>query len=140
MRVLLKKYNVNAIWFYVMSLFGPGRFLFTVIVMSSLGCAAWQSDGFAETELSTGARADIGLEIAQMWCRQCHVVEPEGAGFVQSDVPTFDEIANFSDQSIQNVENFMQNPHPPMPRLNLSREVMRNLATYILSLKRENGN
>ncbi len=123
-----------------MCLISTGHRFVIAMVLAALSGALWSSDGLAEAELSKAARADLGLEIAQMWCRQCHVVEPEGAGFAQSDVPTFHEIANFSEQSIQNVENFMQNPHPPMPKLNLSREVMRNLATYIMSLKQENGN
>ncbi len=114
------------------------RFFYSLAI-TSLCCLAWNTQGIAETKLSKEARAGFGLEIAQMWCAQCHVVDPEG-GFAQSDVPTFSEIANRPDQSIESVENFLGNPHPPMPNLHLSREAMRNLATYVLSLKRENGN
>ena len=116
------------------------RLYVLAITLTSLGCVVWTPHGRAETELSTAVRADLGREIAKAWCTQCHVVEPEGAGFAQSDVPTFDEIANRAGQSVGRVENFLIDPHPPMPNLQLSREEMRNLATYILSLARQNGN
>lgn len=123
-----------------MHLFRTWRLHVMAIALASLGYVAWNADGRAETALSTTARADLGHEIARVWCAQCHVVEPEGAGFAQSDVPTFDEIANRAGISVVRIENFLTDPHPPMPNLHLSRQEMRNLATYILSLKQQNGN
>ncbi len=110
------------------------------ILVASLGYVGWGSQGIAETSLRDKMRISEGRELAQIWCSQCHLTDPEGAGYVQGNVPTFAEIASRTGQTIDKVKLFLVNPHPPMPNLSLSRDEIDNLATYILSLRQENAN
>lgn len=89
----------------------------------------------ADSDLTSAARAVLGKEIAKLWCSHCHLVEPTDTGNVQSDVITFREIANREGQSELRMQKFMMDPHPPMPKLELTREDRHNLVAYILSLK-----
>ena len=77
----------------------------------------------------------MGLETAKTWCVNCHLTSPDSAGTAQSDVPTFPEIANRDDQSPSKIDGFLFAPRHPMPRLDLSREEIRNLTAYIMSLR-----
>ncbi len=90
----------------------------------------------AQTALTQTQRIESGLERAKQWCAHCHVVEAEAGTVAQSDVPSFESIAARPQQSLENIENRFLKPHPPMPDLQLSREVLRELALYIMSLKR----
>ncbi len=114
--------------------------IFTYVILTSLGSVIWSAHGIAETDQSTTGRAVLGGEIAKAWCTQCHLVGAEITGTVQSDVPTFHQIANRAGQSPDRIKNFLIDPHPPMPNLHLSRQQMSDLATYILSLKQQQGN
>ena len=117
------------------------RYLFVIyVVLALLSPLPWSSHGSAETNQSTTARVVFGAEIAKAWCTECHVVGSQITGTMQVDVPTFYQIANRTGQSVERIKNFLIDPHPPMPNLHLSHEQMRNLATYILSLKRRDGN
>ena len=100
----------------------------------------WTSQGFAETSIREGLQITQGRELAQLWCRNCHLIDREGAGYVQSGVPTFVEIADRTGQTRQGIKLFLVDPHPPMPNLNLSRDEIENLTSYILSLREENAN
>ena len=113
------------------------RYLFVLCVVAALfSPVPWGSHGSAETDQGTV----IGAEVARAWCTECHAVGSQITGTVLIDVPTFYQIANRTGQSAQRIKNFLIDPHPPMPNLHLSQEQMRNLATYILSLKRRDGN
>jgi len=116
------------------------RLLFLGALLVSAGLAWAGSVGSAELTVRESVEAQQGRELARLWCKHCHLVEPEGSGYVQSNVPTFAEIANRPDQSAEQIKLFLVDPHPPMPNLNLSRDEIQNLATYILSLKSEDGN
>ncbi len=89
----------------------------------------------AQTALTDAERVKTGLERSKQWCSHCHVVEPSGQAVAQSDVPSFESIAAREGQTVEKTENGIFNPHPPMPDLQLSREVARELALYIMSLK-----
>ena len=116
------------------------RSLFVLgVVLTSLNSAIWSSDGTAQTDQSTTARAVLGSEIARVWCTQCHAIGANVSGTLQSDVPTFYQIANRSGQSAERITGFLIDPHPPMPNLHLSGQQMSDLATYIMSLKQSDG-
>lgn len=80
-----------------------------------------------------------GHELAKLWCQQCHLVDPEGTGFAQGGAPTFAEVASRPGQTRDNIKLWLVEPHPPMPDLNLSRDEIENLTSYILSLREENS-
>jgi mono/diheme cytochrome c family protein len=91
-----------------------------------------------------GVRAQIhpdavtGQEIASKLCSGCHIVGREAANAsVPADVPTFVEIANKPDQTAEAIAGRIVIPHPPMPQIELTREEIGDVATYIMSLRKE---
>ena len=100
-----------------------------------IATCAWASSATGQTASTTAERVQNGLKLSKLWCAHCHVVEPGGATVAQSDVPTFQSIAVRPEQTVEKTENSVLQPHPPMPDLQLSREVLRDLALYIMSLK-----
>ena len=108
---------------------------FTLFMLS----AGYAGSGLAETSVRENLQIEQGHELARVWCTQCHLIDPEGAGFAQSGAPTFSEVAAKPDQTREKIKLWLVDPHPPMPNLNLSRDEIENLTSYILSLKAENG-
>jgi hypothetical protein len=53
-----------------------------------------------------------------------------------SDVPFFTSIAKRSPSEIDALAGFLADPHPPMPKLSLTREEIRDLLAYIGTLRR----
>jgi mono/diheme cytochrome c family protein len=93
--------------------------------------------------LSAGAlRAQIhpdpgtGRELADKLCTGCHIVGNEVASAaVPADVPSFKAIADKPGQTTEAIAGRIVVPHPPMPEIQLTREEIGDLATYILSLR-----
>ena len=97
--------------------------------------AATAGTSLAAEDAANSVRAKMGFEIAKTWCVNCHLPARESTAATQTDVPTFPEIADRSDQSASKIENFLFAPTHPMPKLDLSREEIKNLTAYILSLR-----
>ena len=74
-----------------------------------------------------------GRAIAEAWCAGCHAVSSEGGG--ADAAPTFRAIANAPDFSAAGVRNFVARPHPPMPRLDLTKGQIEDLTAYIRTLR-----
>lgn len=89
----------------------------------------------AQTALTERDRVQQGLERSKQWCAHCHLVAPGSQAVAQPGVPTFESIAAQPDQSAEKIENGILGPHPPMPDLQLSRDNIRDLALYIMSLR-----
>lgn len=78
--------------------------------------------------------AGRGRTIATTWCASCHLVVA-GQTRVSPDVPTFASIAQRLPSDLDVLAAFVANPHPPMPNLSLSRQDIRDVLTYIATLK-----
>ena len=82
------------------------------------------------------AAAQAGLDgraLARSWCSSCHVVEP---GLKGTDIaPSFITIANDPAYTRRRIENWLFDPHPPMPQLHLSRPEIESVTSYILGLR-----
>ncbi|ARN80354.1 c-type cytochrome [Methylocystis bryophila] len=84
------------------------------------------------TSASAGGDAARGEAIAKRWCANCHVVSSDQkSGKV--DVPTFADVARRRPDD-RSLANFLVEPHPPMPNLNLSRKEIDDVVSYIRSL------
>ncbi len=87
--------------------------------------------------LSTAAAAPAdpgqGEKLAKRWCAACHVV---GADQTQGadNVPAFASIAKMPGFSAQNIAQFLLDPHPKMPDMQLTRDEAKDLGAYIESL------
>ena len=74
--------------------------------------------------------AAAGERIAEMWCAGCHAVRAAGT----DAAPPFTEIAKRPGRSDEFVYAWLTDPHPPMPRLDLSRKDIADLIAYLRSL------
>jgi mono/diheme cytochrome c family protein len=87
--------------------------------------------------LSKGAAmpADVahGEQLAKRWCAACHIVADDQTRG-GDNVPTFASIAKMPGFSADNVSQFLMDPHPKMPDMQLTRDETADLGAYIASL------
>jgi mono/diheme cytochrome c family protein len=95
----------------------------------ALGLCAALSSGSAT---SAGDPAH-GEALAKQWCAACHIVAADQARGTDN-VPPFATIANMKGFSAGNVAQFLMDPHPKMPDMQLSRVEAQDLGAYIASL------
>jgi mono/diheme cytochrome c family protein len=75
------------------------------------------------------ADAGTGLVIARRWCASCHVVEA-GQKQAAADAPSFSSIAGRRGQDPK-LDEFLMDPHPKMPDMQIGREEAADIAAYI---------
>lgn len=81
------------------------------------------------------ADAAIGESLARQWCSSCHQV---GHGRVTNDgAPAFKAVARRRGTTRDRLRNWLADPHPPMPNLDLARQDIEDLIDYIETLKRK---
>ena len=71
-----------------------------------------------------------GEQIAERWCTACHAAQASGS----DAAPPFTEIARRPGRSSDFFYVWLTDPHPPMPRLDLSRQDIADLIAYLISL------
>ena len=78
-----------------------------------------------------------GERIAKTWCAGCHTVEAETPRLGGNDaVPSFSSIAQMSSTTETSLEVFLSTPHARMPDYSLTRDEIRDVSVYILSLRK----
>jgi cytochrome c len=77
-----------------------------------------------------------GEVLAHKLCVGCHVLEPGADNIPQADVPSFQAIADRPNQTQETLTTWLLEPHAPMPDPHLSRTEIRDLAGYIVSLRK----
>lgn len=75
-----------------------------------------------------------GKELAEHWCKSCHVVGPTDRA-ISNGAPTFAGLARMPSTTAMSLRVFLHTPHPPMPDLQLSRNQIADITSYILSLR-----
>ena len=78
---------------------------------------------------SAAGDALAGRDMARQWCSSCHVVEPGGRG--SDAAPTFAALANRPGAGPERWRTWLANPHPPMPKLQLSRQTIADITDSI---------
>lgn len=78
--------------------------------------------------------AATGKKLAELWCASCHLVSPEQTS-ATTEAPPFAAIAKRSKDQMDALAAFLADPHPPMPKLSLTRQEIRDLLAYISSLR-----
>jgi mono/diheme cytochrome c family protein len=77
--------------------------------------------------------AEEGHRLARQWCASCHQVEPGGG---TSDLaPGFQVIADDPVRTPERLRVWLNDPHPPMPKLPLSRQEIDAILAYLDSLR-----
>lgn len=98
-----------------------------------LGCLALGV--IVRSPMSFAADAYQGKDIAERWCTGCHVVGREQARAPTDQAPPFASIARMPEFDAAKLEILLLKQHPNMPKLILSREEVKDLAGYILTLR-----
>ena len=79
--------------------------------------------------------AAAGQRLARRWCSACHEV---GRAPVHNDVsPSFAAIARMPSTTSMSLNAFLSTPHNRMPDYSLTRQEIKDVSAYILSLKQE---
>ncbi len=81
------------------------------------------------------ADASHGEQLAKRWCAACHIVSADQAKGADN-VPAFATVAKLPSFSADKVAQFLMDPHPKMPDMQLSRDEAKDLGAYIASLAR----
>ncbi len=76
-----------------------------------------------------------GHRLAEAWCKDCHAIEPMTMG-TRGGPPDFTAIANRPSTTALSLKVFFKTSHRQMPNLIIAPEQADDLASYILSLKR----
>jgi len=81
------------------------------------------------------ADAAHGEALARRWCASCHVVANDQTRGTDN-VPTFAAMAKMPGFSAEKIAQFLMDPHPKMPDMQLDRGEARDLGAYIQSTGR----
>jgi cytochrome c len=76
-----------------------------------------------------------GRDIADSLCSTCHVVDASPGNIAKSDISSFYSIANKPDQSQERLAGAIIFPHPAMPKVSFTNSELRDVISYIMSLK-----
>ena len=76
-----------------------------------------------------------GELIAKTWCVGCHAVESPRLGG-KGVVPSFLTIAEMNTTTNASLIVFLSTPHARMPNYNLTRDEIRDVSAYIVSLRK----
>ena len=97
----------------------------------SILCTSWLFSGKAFAQ-------DIanGELIAKTWCAGCHRVNSGGAELQNVAVPSFHAIAQAAGTNQTSLQIFLSTPHPKMANYGLTRDEIRDVSAYILSLRK----
>lgn len=80
-----------------------------------------------------GADSANGQKIAETWCVSCHTVSGRTAG--RDSAPPFEFIARNRAIDRDRLIQILSDPHPPMPKVHLSRKHLDDVIAYIQSLR-----
>ena len=83
---------------------------------------------------SLAADAEDGKILANRWCSSCHVVGHEQK-LATDQAPPFASIAKIPSFDTSKLALLLLRPHPNMPKLELSRAEIADLADYIATFK-----
>jgi mono/diheme cytochrome c family protein len=89
----------------------------------------------ASTAAAAPADPAQGENLAKRWCAACHIVSADQTRGADN-VPAFATIARTPGFSAEKIAQFLMDPHPKMPDMQLSRDEAADLGAYIASLAR----
>ena len=74
-----------------------------------------------------------GRKVVERWCVSCHTVSADSAA--RDVAPPFSVIARDLAYDQDRLLQVLSDPHPPMPRVHLSRKELDDVIAYIESLR-----
>jgi mono/diheme cytochrome c family protein len=88
---------------------------------------------WASTAAAAPAQPARGEKLARHWCASCHIVANDQKGGSDA-APPFATIARKPGFDGGKITQFLMDPHPKMPDMQLSRDEAKDLGAYIASL------
>ena len=88
---------------------------------------------WASTAAAAPAQPARGEKLARHWCASCHIVASDQKGGSDT-APPFATIARKPGFDGGKIAQFLMDPHPKMPDMQLSRDEAKDLGAYIASL------
>jgi mono/diheme cytochrome c family protein len=102
------------------------------ILMAVAGLAIVPGAAFA----APSPQAASGLKLAQQYCAGCHQVSPSSKrGW--TDAPAFDAIANRPGTTMAGLNAIIRKPHMKMLNTDRPPQEANDIATYILTLRKQ---
>lgn len=77
---------------------------------------------------------DNGRRLSERWCAECHQIGP--APGRQGRAPPFAGIAVKDNITSETIASFLLLPHATMPNFSLSRKDARDIAAFIMSMRK----
>jgi mono/diheme cytochrome c family protein len=97
-------------------------------ILSRFAITIW-----ASTAAAVAAQPAPGEKLARHWCAPCHIVANDQKGGSDA-APPFATIARKPGFDGNKIAQFLMDPHPKMPDMQLSRDEAKDLGAYIASL------
>jgi mono/diheme cytochrome c family protein len=113
----------------LVSIRGSSAFVLAYILLNATLTAAVS----APAQIVNGD-INMGQQLAQRWCSDCHAVGLENAE-AHGSVPSFVSIAEMPSTTSISLHAFLQTSHERMPNLQLTQTEIDDVVAYILSLK-----
>jgi cytochrome c len=107
----------------------------TAIAVGISSLVAIAGSSFAQPGLADPRH---GHDLAVRLCANCHVIDGQPSSQMRADVPSFPVIANREGATAERLAGRIIVPHPAMPGVALTAAEIRDIVTYIISLKRNN--
>ncbi len=101
----------------------------------AISLAAAVGSTFALAQPAEPGDPSRGGAIADKLCSSCHATDPQGARVIRGDVPSFRAIAASPRTTPERLAGAIILPHPVMPNVPLTRQEIRDIIAYIMSLK-----
>jgi cytochrome c len=102
------------------------------IILVGAGLLVWA----AAAQAQVYGDADQGSRLARRVCSTCHVVDIRSTVAPNDGVPSFPWIAQQKNMTASALAAFLSTSHPPMPDLVLTRDEIRQVSAYILSMRK----
>ncbi len=102
-----------------------------------LSVAAVAAAGFSMVPARAQERGnpDAGRSLALSVCANCHLVQEGQRKAPMDSVPSFYALAHDPTKTDARLSTFLNRPHPPMPNIELSRQQIADLVSYIATLR-----
>ena len=84
--------------------------------------------------------AERGKDLAERWCKSCHLVEPGQADAPTDMPPPFAALAKDLPTREAEYRGFLQAPHAPMIEIALSRANIEDIVAYLHALASADAN
>lgn len=79
---------------------------------------------------------EAGGQIAKTWCVGCHLIGQADQKVANDATPSFAAIAKMNTTTATGLEVFLSTPHTKMPDYTLTRDEIRDVSAYIMSLRK----